>query len=195
MTTARERLLDILVARSYMREEGRQFRLASGRMSDYYIECSLTTTYPEAQPLIGALVHARVPSGAVAIGGPTMGADPIAAATSYHSAGTDRPLCWFSVRKTAKEHGARRWLEGSAQAGDAVVVVEDVVTSGRSLIEAVGKCREEGLRVLHGLVLVDREEDGGRARAAEALAAVGAGFDALFTRAELEAAWQARRAR
>jgi len=189
----REQLLDVLVRRSYLREPGRRFRLASGRSSDYYIECSLTTTYHAAMPLIGALLHARVPTGAVAIGGPTMGADPIAAAVACHSAGTARPLSWFSVRKTPKEHGARRWLEGSASPGDAVVVVEDVVTSGRSLIDAVAKCREEGLRVVHGLVLVDREEDGGSARVAAALGELGAGFDALFTRTELEETWQARR--
>jgi orotate phosphoribosyltransferase len=191
----RDRLLEILVRRSYLREEGKQFRLASGRMSDYYIECSLTTTYHEACPLIGQLVHARVPPGAVAIGGPTMGADPVAAATASYSAATARPLSWFSVRKAAKEHGARRWLEGSANAGDAVVVVEDVITSGGSLIDAVRKCTEEGLRVQHAIVLVDREEDGGRTKVETALAGVGAGFDALFTRTELEARWQQSRRR
>jgi orotate phosphoribosyltransferase len=178
------------VRRSYFREPGKQFRLASGRMSDYYIECSLTTTHGPALPLIGRVVHARVPEAAVAIGGPTMGADPIAAAVAYHSAGTARPLSWFSVRKTAKEHGARRWLEGSAAAGEAVVVVEDVITSGGSVIEAVRKCAEEGLRVLHAIVLVDREEDGGRARVEEAVRAAGAGFDAVFTRTEIERAWR-----
>jgi orotate phosphoribosyltransferase len=189
----RDELLGILVRRSYLREPGRQFRLASGRLSDYYIECSLTTTYHAAGPLIGALVHALVPSGAVAIGGPTMGADPIAAAVSFHSAGTPRPLSWFSVRKTAKEHGARRWLEGSVERGDGVVVVEDVITSGGSLVDAVRKCGEEGVRVLAAVVLVDREEDSGRARVEAALGPIGARFDALFTRSELERAWQARR--
>ena len=191
----RDELLAILVRRSYFREPGKQFRLASGRMSEYYIECSLTTTHGPAMRLIGALVHARVPAGAVGIGGPTMGADPIAAAVAYYSAGTPRPLSWFSVRKTAKEHGARRWLEGTAASGDAVVVVEDVITSGGSVIDAVRKCAEEKLRVLHAVVLVDREEDGGRARVEAALRDVGAGFDALFTRAELEAAWQRGRRR
>jgi orotate phosphoribosyltransferase len=194
MASPRDALLAILVRRSYLREPGRQFRLASGRMSDYYIECSLTTTYHAAGPLIGSLVHSLVPAEAVAIGGPTMGADPLAAAVSNFSAGTAHPLSWFSVRKTAKEHGARRWIEGSAAAGDAVVVVEDVITSGRALVDAVDKCREEGLRVLHAIVLVDREEDRGRARVEEALARAGAGFDALFTRTELEHAWQAARA-
>jgi orotate phosphoribosyltransferase len=188
----REQLLDVLVRRSFLREPGRQFQLASGRTSDYYIECSLTTTYHAALPLIGALVHARISRQAVAIGGPTMGADPIAAAVACFSAATPRPLSWFSVRKTPKEHGARRWLEGSASPGDAVVVVEDVVTSGRSLIAAVDKCRQEGLRVVQGIVLVDREENGGRARVAAALEALGASFEALFTRTELEEAWQAR---
>lgn len=192
---ARDDLLAILVRRSYLREEGKQFKLASGRLSDYYIECSLTTTFPAAQPLIGALVHACAPPDAVAVGGPTMGADPMAAATSYYSASTPQPLSWFSVRKAAKEHGARRWLEGSAQRGDAVVVVEDVITSGGSLVEAVRKCGEEGLRVVRAVVLVDREEDGGRARVAEVLAPLGAGLDALFTRGDLERAWQANRRR
>jgi orotate phosphoribosyltransferase len=185
---AEDELLRVLARRSYFHEPGKQFRLASGRLSDYYIECSLTTTRGDAMPLIGRVVHARVPAEAVAIGGPTMGADPIAAAVAYHSAQTAHPLAWFSVRKTAKEHGARRWLEGSAEAGDAVVVVEDVITSGGSVIDAVRKCAEEGLRVLRAVVLVDREEDGGRARVEDALAAAGAGFDAVFTRTQLEQA-------
>ena len=193
MTPQEEELLRLLVRLSYFREPGRQFRLASGRMSDYYIECALTTTNPTAIPLIGALVHARLPPAAVAVGGPTMGADPIAAAVAFHSTGTAHPVAWFSVRKAAKEHGATRWLEGSAKPGDAVVVVEDVITSGGSLIEAVRKCREEGLRVLRAVVLVDREEDGGRARVEQALGEVGADFAALFTRSQLERAWQASR--
>jgi orotate phosphoribosyltransferase len=191
--TIESRLLQALVRLSYVREPGRQFQLASGRMSDYYIECSLTTTNPTAMRLVGALVHAQVPPGAIAIGGPTMGADPIAAATAYHSADTPRPLGWFSVRKAAKGHGDRRWLEGTVKAGDAVIVVEDVITSGGSLLDAIGKCQEEGLRVLRALVLVDREEDGGRARVEAAVAAQGADFVALFTRTQLEETWQALR--
>ena len=188
--SARDELLRILVRRSYMREPGKQFRLASGRLSDYYIEASLTTTYHGAGPLIGELVHALLPADAVAVGGPTMGADPIAAAVAYHSARTARPVSWFSVRKTAKEHGARRWLEGSVTAGDRVALVEDVITSGGSLVDALRKCGEEDLHVLAAVVLVDRQEDGGRARVEEALVAVGARFHALFSRADLEHAWQ-----
>jgi orotate phosphoribosyltransferase len=193
MTAEARRLLGHLVRLSYVREAGKSFRLASGRLSDYYIECSLTTTNPHAIPLLGQLVHDLVPPGAVAVGGPTMGADPIAAAVAYFSAGTSHPLAWFSVRKAAKEHGATRWLEGTARAGDAVVVVEDVITSGGSVVDAVRKCREEGLRVLRAVVLVDREEDGGRARVETALAEAGADFRALFTRSQLEAAWQESR--
>jgi orotate phosphoribosyltransferase len=192
--SAEEQLLQVLARLSYFREPGKQFRLASGRLSDYYIECSSTTTHGPAMPLIGEVVHARIPRGAVAIGGPTMGADPIAAAVAYYSAGTANPLSWFSVRKAAKEHGARRWLEGSAQAGDAVVVVEDVITSGGSVIEAVRKCGEEGLRVVRAIVLVDREEDGGRARVERALADAGADFHTVFTRSAIERAWRAARA-
>jgi orotate phosphoribosyltransferase len=190
----RAELLAILVRRSYLREPGRLFTLASGRQSEYYIECSLTTTYGPAMPLIGALVHAEMPADAVAIGGPTMGADPIAAAVAFHSAGSPRPVSWFSMRKTAKDHGARRWLEGSAQPGDRVVVVEDVITSGGSLLDAIRKCQEEQLAVLRAVVLVDREEQGGRAAVEDALGKLGAGLVALFTRAELEEAWQKARA-
>ena len=193
LEAAEAELLRFVVRLSYFREPGKQFRLASGRMSDYYIECSATTTHGPALPLLGQVVHARVPAGAVAIGGPTMGADPIAAAVAYYSAGSAHPLSWFSVRKSAKEHGARRWLEGSAERGDPVVVVEDVITSGGSVIDAVRKCAEEGLRVLRAVVLVDREEDGGRARVEKALAEVGAGFDAIFTRSQIERAWQEAR--
>jgi orotate phosphoribosyltransferase len=193
LRAAEDELLRTLARRSYFRESGKQFRLASGRLSDYYIECSLTTTSGVAMPLIGEVVHARVAPGTVAVGGPTMGADPIAAAVAYHSARTAHPLSWFSVRRTAKEHGARRWLEGSVEAGDAVVVVEDVITSGGSVIDAVGKCGEEGLQVLRAVVLVDREEDGGRERVEKALAAVGADFEAVFTRTQIERAWRAGR--
>jgi len=191
----RDELLGILVRRSYLREPGKQFLLASGRLSDCYIEASLTTTYHAALPLIGELLHALIPAEAVAVGGPTMGADPIAAAVAYHSADTARRVSWFSVRKTAKQHGARRWLEGSVTPGDRVVVVEDVITSGGALIDAVRKCGEEGLQVLAAVALVDREEDGGRARVEKALAAAGARFHALFTRTDLEHAWQAARER
>jgi orotate phosphoribosyltransferase len=194
VTPSEKALLGLIVRLSYFRQPGKQFRLASGRLSDYYIECSLTTTNPLAIPLIGALVHGRVPDAAVAIGGPTMGADPIAAAAAFHSAATAHPVAWFSVRKAAKEHGATRWLEGSVKPGDAVVVVEDVITSGGSLIEAVRKCREEDLKVLRAIVLVDREEDGGRARVEAALGELDAGLETLFTRGQIELAWQAARA-
>src|SRR5262249_4702831 len=166
----------------------------SGRLSDYYIECSATTTHGPAMPLVGQVIHGRVPPAAVAIGGPTMGADPLAAAVGDYSAGTSPPPCGVSARKDAKGHGAPRWLEGSAQSGDPVVVVEDVITSGGSVIEAVRKCGEEGLRVLRAVVLVDREEDDGRVRVEAALAEIGADFDAIFTRSQIERAWhEARR--
>ncbi len=190
----RERLLAMLVRRSYLREPGKTFTLASGRQSEYYIECSLTTTYAPAMPLIGALVHAEMPRDTVAIGGPTMGADPIAAAVAFHSAGTSRPVSWFSMRKTAKPHGARRWLEGSAAPGDHVVVVEDVITSGSSLLDAIQKCREEELTVRRAVVLVDREEQGGRAAVEASLREFGADLVTLFTRTDLESSWQAARA-
>src|SRR3989442_86398 len=179
-TQAEEKLLRLAVRLSYFRGPGRQFRLASGRTSDYYIECALTTTNPAAIPLIGALVHARLPTAAVAVGGPTMGADPIAAAVAFHSAATAHPVAWFSVRKAAKEHGATRWLEGSARPGGAVAVVEDVITSGGSLIETVRKCHAEGVRVLRPVVLGDREGADGRGPGGKGLGGGGGSFEGLF---------------
>ena len=191
---ARRELLDILVRRSYLREAGKTFTLASGRQSEYYIECSLTTTFGAAMPLIGALVHGCVPAGITAVGGPTMGADPIAAATAYHSAGTGRPLSWFSVRKTAKEHGRPPLAGGIGRARRRVVVVEDVITSGGSSSTpsaSAGKKawwshRARGAGRPRGT----RRPGRGRGRAR----AEGADLMLLFTRAELEHAWQAGRA-
>src|SRR5262249_61869645 len=121
------------------------------------------------------------------------GSGSMAAPVRIHSGRACRRLAWFAVSTAAKQHGARRWLEGWVIAGDAVVVVEDVITSGSALVDAVRKCGEEGLRVLGAVVLVDREEDEGRARVEAALAPLGAAFHALFTRTELESAWRTGR--
>jgi orotate phosphoribosyltransferase len=141
-----------------------QFTLASGRISTLYIDARLTTMSPQGLALIGplglgAIRHAGWSVDAV--GGLTLGADPIAYAISYASALEDRTLVRaFTVRKEAKTHGTGRLIEGPFLAGDRVVVVEDVITTGGSALRAVEVIRAAGGQVQGVLALVDREEGG-----------------------------------
>ena len=114
MRDAKRKLAEILITRSFLENHEKPFLLASGKTSPFYFECSLTTTWPPALPLIGKLVFDIVAGKVSAIGGPTMGADPIAAAVAYYSASTAVPLPWFSIRKTKKDHGVGGQLEGVA---------------------------------------------------------------------------------
>jgi len=162
MLSAVEHLLELLVNRSYRWDPVNKFKLASGKLSDYYLECKLTTFYATALPLVGEVLYEMVKEHAVAaVGGLTQGADPLALATSYCSAMQGDPIQAFSVRKEPKQHGARRWIEGCVNPGDAVFVLDDVVTTGGSTIQAIRTCRKEDLDVRGVLVLVDREEDNG----------------------------------
>lgn len=160
--TDRERLERLLLERSVQRGD---FVLASGQRSSYYIDCRLTTMSAEGLVLIGRLGLAAIRSAGWqprAVGGLTMGADPVAYAIAAASA-ADRPVVdAFSVRKEAKGHGTGRLIEGNFRQGDAVVVVEDVITSGGSAIRAIDAVRASGGNVLGILAIVDREQ-GGRA--------------------------------
>ncbi len=195
MTVApdRDRLIALLAERSAKRGD---FTLASGRRSSLYVDCRLTTMSPEGQLLIGraGLAALQASSWPVdAVGGLTLGADPIAYAIAHASAreaeaaeagGREAPplVRAFTVRKEAKQHGTGRLIEGPFRAGDRVVVVEDVITTGGSALRAVEAVRAAGGTVLGVLALVDREE-GGR----EALEAAGLEVLRLVTAAELVA--------
>ena len=124
-----------------------------------------------------------------------MGADPIATSIAHASAapGSSRALSWFSVRKDAKEHGRKKMIEGAASAGSPVAVLDDVVTTGGSTIQAIEKCREGGLAIVQVLVLVDREEEGGMRRIEEA-AGSGVPVLAMFKRSDVRSAWDAQQA-
>lgn len=161
MPDAKQQLLALLVERSYRWDPVNKFTLASGKHSDYYLECKLTTFYAQAIPLVGELLYKMVQGRAVAVGGLTQGADPLALAIASYSAGQPDIIQAFSVRKEPKAHGARRWIEGCVQAGDRVFVLDDVVTTGGSTIKAIRACREMALDVQGVGVLVDREEDDG----------------------------------
>jgi orotate phosphoribosyltransferase len=176
----RAALLALLRERSLRRGA---FVLASGAHSNYYIDARPTTMSATGQRLIGRLGLAElarqgwVPT---AIGGLTLGADPVAYAIAHASALAERSIDAFTVRKQAKAHGAGRRVEGNLGRTDAAVIVEDVMTSGKSALEALAAVREEGARVIGVLTLVDREAGGG-----ERLTEVGVAVAALFTAREL----------
>jgi orotate phosphoribosyltransferase len=177
----RARLLELLRTLSF---ERRQVRLASGKASNFYIDCRRTTLTAEGHWLIGRLLLDRIlrlDPPVVGVGGMTLGADPIASAVSFASWAAARPLQAFLVRKEPKGHGTNQFVEGLAALpkGSRVVVVEDVVTTGGSGLLACERAEAEGLAVAGVLALVDRQE-GGR----EAFAARGYRLDALFTRAD-----------
>ena len=158
--TTHDRLLSILAERSARRG---QFTLASGRQSTLYIDARLTTMSPDGLALIGPLALAalrEVDWRVDAIGGLTLGADPISYAIAYASAATGSPLRAFTVRKEAKAHGTGRLIEGPFRDGDRVAVIEDVITTGGSALRAVDAIRAAGGTVAGVLALVDREEGG-----------------------------------
>jgi orotate phosphoribosyltransferase len=188
----REKLLDLLVRHSYRYDPAAPFLLSSGGRSTYYVDCRATTMRGEAMDLVGALVAELLPPGAQAVGGLTMGADPIAHAVASWSTRHGREMNVFSVRKEPKKHGTGKWIEGCVERGTRVAVVDDVVTTGGSTIEAMKRCRDEGIVVEGIVVLVDRQEGGLAAVQREAGAGVPA--RAVFTREELQARWTARRA-
>jgi len=175
----RERLLELLRTLSF---QEREVTLSSGKKSNFYIDCKQVSLDAEGQFLIGQLFRVAIEAVAPearAVGGLTLGADPLASATSVMSFLAGRPLHSFIVRKEPKAHGTQQWIESSARVarGTAVVVVEDVITTGASTIKAIERAREGGLRVLHAIALVDRMEGG-----KEAIVETGVGVTALFTR-------------
>lgn len=188
----RDRLLTLLTERAYQYRPERPFTLSSGALSDYYLDARVVTWDPEAKPLIGALVFEALAGRADAVGGLTLGADPIAGAVAYYSQTVGAPLRAFTVRKQVKQHGMQRAIEGAIRAGDRVAIVDDVVTTGTSTLDAIDRCREAGYAVTAVVILVDREE-GGLARVQDAVP--GVPCRALFTRADLQRRLDEQRAR
>ena len=185
-------LAEILIARSYhvRRPPEEPFVLASGKTSWHYFECQRTTSHAAALPLIGQAFYERLLPEVVCIGGLTRGADPIADAVAFYSSlrasrGDGRTVDTYSVRKEQKDHGTTRWVEGSARPGDKVAVVDDVLTSGGSVIKAIERGRLEGLHVVQVLVLVDREEQDGLARVRQ-VAGAGVPVEAIFRFSDLK---------
>ena len=179
-TPLEQRLRDLLRARSLQRGD---FLLASGRRSSFYIDARRTTMSAEGLAVIGPLALARFATAGwrpQLVGGLTLGADPVACAIAAASAAGGRALDAFTVRKQAKAHGTAQRIEGCFAPGAATVIVEDVITTGQSALEAIRAVEGEGGRVLGVLAVVDREE-GGRA----ALETAGYRLEVLVTATQL----------
>lgn len=182
LADARPRLLRLLAQRSYQK---RKVVLASGRESDFYIDCKQTTLHHEGAALTGAsfveLLIADEARGRkfTAVAGPTLGADPIVSAIAAIGYLYERSWPAVIVRKEPKAHGTGRWLEGVQHlpAGASLAMIEDVVTTGGSMLKAVEHAREAGFIVEHCYAIVDRLE-GGR----DAVEAAGCSLTTLFTR-------------
>jgi orotate phosphoribosyltransferase len=157
----RARLLELLRTRAFAE---REVTLSSGLKSNFYIDCKQVSLDAEGACLIGELFHEvieEVAPRAVAVGGLTLGADPLATATSITSFRAGKPRSAFIVRKEPKGHGTGQWLESTRLPERApVVILEDVVTTGASTLRAIERAREAGLDVLHAIGLVDRLEGG-----------------------------------
>ena len=159
--TKRTRLLELLRTRSFAE---REVILSSGLKSNFYIDCKQVSLDAEGAALIGELFHMLIDElapQAVAVGGLTLGADPLATATSVVSFQAGRPRAAFIVRKEPKGHGTGQWIESTQlAAGAPVVILEDVVTTGASTLRAIERARLAGLTVVCAIGLVDRLEGG-----------------------------------
>ena len=183
MVADRDRLIEILRTTSLKSAPEPSFRLASGKLSRYYVDCKQALSDPEARSLIGRLAAGLFqPAAFDAVGGLELGAYPIAIAISdavFREAAVK--LRVFVVRKDPKSHGVQDLIAGNVMPGDRTLIVDDVVTTAGSTIKAIRRAREARLEVRQALALIDREEEHG----AENLAAEGVQFAPLFKLREL----------
>jgi orotate phosphoribosyltransferase len=157
----KEKLTVLLLEKSFKYSDEPIFKLASGKFSNYYIDCRKTTHSSEGKYLIGNIIFNMIRDLDVqAVGGLTMGADPVACAVSFASFTNNKNIASFSIRKERKNYGLRKQVEGDVSEGDRVIIVEDVITTGQSTIKAIEVAREEGLEVVKVIALFDREEGG-----------------------------------
>jgi len=141
------------------------FTLASGQTSPFYVDCRSLMAYPGSRQLVGQLAHEALTGVTIdCLGGLEIGAISIATTISDYGYGTTPRREWrtFVVRKEAKDHGLGKLIEGAVRSGDRALIVDDVLTSGGSLLKAVAAARGAGLAVTHALVVVDRKEQDGR---------------------------------
>ena len=177
----KKQLIKLIFEKAFKYSEEPAFKLVSGRMSNYYFNCKAVTLHPEGMYLLGNIIFEMIRESSVnGIGGLTLGADPIADAVAYTSFLKKAPIEAFVVRKTAKSHGTMQWIEGNIREGDKVVIVDDVITTGKSTIEAISRAKEAGLEIVKVIALVDRQEGG-----KENIEALGFKVEAVVTREEV----------
>jgi orotate phosphoribosyltransferase len=181
MSTARQELLELLAQKSFRLGE---FKLSSGGKSDYYIDCRTSTLDARGAQLVGVVFLDEIHEQgweADAIGGLTMGADPIVVAVAV----TSGTMHGFLVRKAEKQHGTGQRIEGFHEKGARVVIVDDVCTTGSSTVQAIKAAREYGFEVVGVMCLVEREEAKGRSAVEKAAAP--APFISIFTARDVRA--------
>ncbi|KGF71914.1 orotate phosphoribosyltransferase [Neosynechococcus sphagnicola sy1] len=182
LSQLRPYLLDLCCQVAY--QEG-DFTLSSGQPSAYYINGKQVTLHPQGAVAVGRLLLSMLPSGTQAVAGLTLGADPMVTAVSVVAAYEQREITALIVRKQAKGHGTQAYIEGPLLPPQSpVVVLEDVVTTGQSALQAVERLQAAGYCVNHILALVDRQQGG-----AALYAKAGLSFDTIFTIQDLQQRW------
>jgi orotate phosphoribosyltransferase len=162
-SVAREKLVDIVYKTSYEYRQ-KEFKLASGSTSNHYVDCKRGLSYAHMRELLGELILDTVADVQFdAVGGLELGAYPIGVAVSDAAYRRGQEIRSFIIRKVPKPHGMQKLVEGRVFPSDKVLIVDDVITRGDSIIKAIRSSREEGFNVVGVVAIVDREQDGGRA--------------------------------
>ena len=181
MTDSHDRLLELIYKNSFKYSEEPVFLLASGEKSQYYFNCKAVTLDSEGLVLVGNVFFDRIKDFRVdAIGGLTMGADPIAIATSLISFQKGKAIKAFCIRKEPKKHGLKLWIEGNLNEKDNVIIIEDVITTGGSAIKAIERAKVSNVNVISAIALIDREEGG-----KEAIEKLGIHVESIFTKTDV----------
>lgn len=185
LTTIRSALLDLICKVAY--KEG-DFTLSSGKKSTYYINGKQVTLHAQGALMVARILLNMLPAGTVGVGGLTLGADPMVSAVSIVGAYENRPVTPLIIRKEAKGHGTRAYIEGpDLPAGSSVTILEDVVTTGASALKAVERLRDAGYKVDDILALVDRNQGGQELYKKEGL-----NFRPVFTIDDLQKHWRSK---
>ena len=185
LDTLRQTLLNLICQVAY--KEG-DFKLSSGQKSDYYINGKQVTLHAEGGLMVARLLLNMLPDETVGVGGLTLGADPMVSAVSIVGAYEGRPVTPLIIRKAAKGHGTRAYIEGpTLPEGSAIAILEDVVTTGASALKAVERLRDAGYKVSDIFALVDRQQGG-----AELYEKEGLNFKPIFTIEAVKANWRSQ---